>query len=138
MGLQGWHILLEDSEGDLLQDVTTAADESYQFRGLQPEIYFVGEAQQPGWAQTSPSEGQHLIDLSSSSDSGKDFGNKRLEPPAGGAEENKQPEETKPGRPDRFIEVLKSDDNAFREEALKFLQESDGPQSADCLIQALR
>jgi thermitase len=132
MGLQGWHIRLEDSEGNLLQDVTTATDGSYQFLNLKPGIYFVSEAQQPGWTQTAPAEGQHLINLSSSSDSGKDFGNKRLELPAGG------PEETTPGRLDRYIEILKSDDDALREEAVKSLHESDGPQSVDYLVQALR
>jgi len=131
-GLPGWLIRLENSEGSLQQNGTTAADGSYQFLGLPPGVYFLSEAQQPGWTQTAPAEGRYLINLSSISESSKDFGNKRL------AVQAPEPEETEPGRLDRYIEVLESDDNAFGQEAVKSLQETDGPQSVDYLVQALR
>jgi HEAT repeat protein/subtilisin family serine protease len=131
-GLQGWLIRLENGKGNLLQNQTTAVDGSYQFLGLSPGIYIVNEANQSGWTQTVPEEGHFLINLSSRSEEGKDFGNKRQASPA------PEPLEIKPGRLDRYLGVLKSDSYAYRQEAIKSLQESDGPQAADNLVQALR
>ncbi len=130
-GLSGWVIQLEDSRGDLQQSETTAADGSYHFLDLQPGVYSVREVQQPGWTQTAPEKESYLIDLSSSSESGKDFGNRQQTSQAG------EPGESKPGQLDRYVEALKSNDYAYREEALQSLQKIDGSKSLDMLVQAL-
>ncbi|MDD1733169.1 MAG: hypothetical protein LUQ53_04280, partial [Methanothrix sp.] len=76
-GLQGWTINLEQPAGTVIKTAVTAADGSYSFTDLAAGTYDVREVLQTGWTQRSPTGGKHTVTLtlSSSSASGKDFGN---------------------------------------------------------------
>ena len=76
-GMAGWTINLEQPAGTVIQTATTAADGSYSFTGLSAGTYVISEVLQSGWTQKAPPGGKHTVTLSTStsSASGKDFGN---------------------------------------------------------------
>jgi hypothetical protein len=55
--LDGWTILLEDTDGNVLQSTTTARDGSYSFTNLSLGIYRIREVLPEGWTQSSPNPG---------------------------------------------------------------------------------
>lgn len=70
LGLAGWTIKLEDTNGNVLATTTTGADGAYSFTNLAPGTYRVREAGQTGWVQktTDPaditvSSGQNVTDV---------------------------------------------------------------------------
>ncbi|MEM7536066.1 MAG: SdrD B-like domain-containing protein [Chloroflexota bacterium] len=76
-GLAGWTILLVNSAGEVLS-ATTDADGNYWFIGLPAGVYTVVEVIQPGWTQTYPLLGGHVITVGDGDViEGIDFGNLR-------------------------------------------------------------
>jgi Ca2+-binding RTX toxin-like protein len=62
-GLPDWTITLLDTAGNLLATATTGSEGHYSFPDLMPGTYVVGEVLKPGWQQTFPPNGYHVIDL---------------------------------------------------------------------------
>ena len=82
-GLDGWTINLEQPAGTVIQTKTTAADGSYSFTGLAPGTYVISEVQQTGWTQKAPAGGKYTVtlDATTTSATGKDFGNSTINLP---------------------------------------------------------
>ncbi|MEM7536248.1 MAG: SdrD B-like domain-containing protein, partial [Chloroflexota bacterium] len=59
-GLEGWTILLVNSAGEVFSATTDAAG-NYWFMGLPADVYTVVEVIQPGWTQTYPLLGGHIV-----------------------------------------------------------------------------
>ncbi len=76
-GMGGWKINLEPAGGGVIKVATTEADGSYSFTDVASGTYTVREIHQPGWDQKAPASGTYTVTLDSSttSVSGKDFGN---------------------------------------------------------------
>ncbi len=53
-GLEGWQIILQDTNGKMLTTTTTDANGDYAFTRLEPGAYEVDEVVQSGWRQTYP------------------------------------------------------------------------------------
>lgn len=81
VGLAGWNITItgKDTSTNVYvnQTVTTDANGSYQFSGLNTGTYTISETLKDGWVQTAPKEGTYTATITtSSSDINKqDFGN---------------------------------------------------------------
>ncbi len=61
--LGGWAIALNGA--DEARMTTTDAEGKYCFDRLQPGMYSVGELAKPGWVQTFPPSGQHVVEVAS-------------------------------------------------------------------------
>jgi protocatechuate 3,4-dioxygenase beta subunit len=77
-GLASWTITLTDRNG-VTTTQTTDGPGNYNFSGLSPGTYTVGEVLQPGWTQTAPFGGTYSVSLNLAENSnGNDFGNFEL------------------------------------------------------------
>ncbi len=78
--LGGWVVTLSDAQGKA-RTVTTAADGSYCFDGVQPGSYTVGEQSQTGWVQTAPpAPGRYPLKLKRGDEvENLDFGNRKCD-----------------------------------------------------------
>jgi len=78
-GLPGWMLTLTGGPHNVTITVTTDGSGAYRFDNLEPGTYTVGEAQQPGWAQTQPADdAPYVVVLADQSLAGLDFGNMQL------------------------------------------------------------
>ncbi|MEM7539229.1 MAG: SdrD B-like domain-containing protein, partial [Chloroflexota bacterium] len=81
-GLPGWTIVIENAVGGVMSAVTDANGE-YWFMGLPADTYTLTEVLQPGWLQTFPATGAHIVTLGNGTVvNNVDFGNMRE--PGGG------------------------------------------------------
>ena len=78
-GLEGWTIILLDSDGNVLQPIQTGPDGSFCFFGLLPGTYLVAEEDRPGWVRTTPPDHEYPRRVRLPRDCGKQvvFGNRR-------------------------------------------------------------
>ncbi|MBW2236575.1 MAG: PEP-CTERM sorting domain-containing protein [Deltaproteobacteria bacterium] len=83
-GLPDWTIQLTDAAGSVVASTTTDADGNYWFEQVEPGTWEVSEILQPGWAQTFPATGTHLVNLSIGEVvEGLDFLNHEVPEPSG-------------------------------------------------------
>ncbi len=87
--LEGWVIFLDANDNGARDPdevlATTDVDGAYAFTGLRPGTYTVAEIVQPGWEQSSPVGGTHLVTvMSGDAVTGVNFGNVKLGEVRGG------------------------------------------------------
>jgi len=79
-GISGWGIVLDGTTTlgvHITETQYTGSDGSYTFGNIAPGTYKISELSRPGWTQTHPGgDGSHTVEISSSSVSGKNFGNR--------------------------------------------------------------
>ena len=79
-GIAGWGIVLDGTTNmgvHITQTRYTGSDGSYNFDNIAPGNYKISELSRPGWTQTYPGgDGSHTVTITSSSVSGKNFGNR--------------------------------------------------------------
>lgn len=74
--LSGWQVNIS---GPVTQSATTGANGVATFPCVPPGTYFVTEVTQPGWIQSTPSGGVHVVNATCGNNYAVEFGNRRCE-----------------------------------------------------------